>query len=128
MVATVAVATGCVSTTTPPSTVLAVGTLQHSNQYPSDKQYFNCQNGLSVTRQNLSPNEIKITVTGGYTGILQSVKIGKGERFSGNTGLFGYGGDWQQKGDVATFSYTGVHGNQASVTCQKNRQELIINS
>ncbi|KDN25420.1 hypothetical protein [Moraxella bovoculi] len=41
---------------------------------------------------------------------------GSGERHVSQNGILGHGGEWHQKGDVATFAYKNIHGVPAEVS------------
>lgn len=77
---------------------------------------FECNNGLTVTAQRISPEQLQLT-TQQYRGVLTLAPAASGERFVATQGLFGYGGEWHQKGNDAVFSYKGIHGADGQTQC-----------
>lgn len=92
---------------------------QPNTPAPAAAASFDCEKiGLTAQVRRLGNDQIEIRIDN-RTAVLSQVSAASGERYSGNTGLWGHGGEWHQKGDTAVFSYTGVHGNQASVVCRR---------
>ncbi|WLF84761.1 MliC family protein [Moraxella sp. ZY210820] len=92
---------------------------QHTTQKPvtsSVTQKFECQNGLTVHVTNLNDDKIQLN-TQTYSATLTQVPSASGERYTATQGLYGYGGEWHQKGNQAHFSYKGVHGANGETTC-----------
>lgn len=111
---------GCASksaTNTPASTTTQAGT-------PASVlvQKFSCNIGLDVTVKHLGNDQIELTTSPDVKrAVMTQVPSGSGERYASNTGLWGNGGSWHQKGGEAYFEYVGVHGGQPkSVTCTAN--------
>lgn len=111
---------GCASkstTTTPTTTATQVGT-------PTTAlvQKFTCNIGLDVTIKHLGDDQIELTTSPDVKrAVMTQVPSGSGERYATNTGLWGNGGSWHQKGGEAYFEYVGVHGGQPkSATCTAN--------
>lgn len=77
---------------------------------------FECNNGSTVTAQRISPEQLQLT-TQQYRGVLTLAPAASGERFVATQGLFGYGGEWHQKGNDAVFSYKGIHGVDGQTQC-----------
>ncbi|MDO4907782.1 MliC family protein [Neisseria sp.] len=80
-------------------------------------QRFECDNGLTAHIQNIGTDKIKIRVQD-REGILTLAPSGSGERYVSQTGLWGSGGEWHQKGGEAYFAYTGIHGAKGASTCR----------
>ena len=49
--------------------------------------------------------------------VLKSAVAGSGERYTSNTGLFGKGAEWHQKGSEAFFAFTDPYGNKVETSC-----------
>lgn len=79
-------------------------------------QKFECNNGLSVHITHLGNDQIELN-TQTYRATLTQAPSGSGERYTATQGLYGYGGEWHQKGNQAHFSYKGVHGANGATTC-----------
>lgn len=108
---------GCASkstTSTPAST-----TTQASTSTSVLVQKFSCNIGLDVTVKHLGNDQIELTTSPDVKrAVMTQVPSGSGERYASNTGLWGNGGSWHQKGGEAYFEYVGVHGGQPKgATC-----------
>lgn len=79
-------------------------------------QKFECNNGLTVHVTHLGNDQIELN-TQTYSATLTQAPSGSGERYTATQGLYGYGGEWHQKGNQAHFSYKGVHGANGATTC-----------
>ncbi|WP_373740665.1 MliC family protein [Neisseria sp.] len=79
---------------------------------------FQCDNGITVTVQQLDTDRIRLSATGGETTVLTIARAGSGERYVAEGGVFGKGGEWHRKGREARFGYGKVHGGQAATTCR----------
>lgn len=89
---------------------------QASQPHQSVVTKFECNNGLTVTVKTLADDKIYLT-TQKYTATMALAPAGSGERYVATQGLFGYGGEWHQKGNEAVFSYKGVHGANGQTSC-----------
>lgn len=89
---------------------------QASQAHQSVVTKFECNNGLTVTVKTLADDKIYLT-TQKYTATMALAPAGSGERYVATQGLFGYGGEWHQKGNEAVFSYKGVHGANGQTSC-----------
>ena len=74
--------------------------------------------GLDAQVRYLDSDRIEISIDN-RRAVLSSAVAGSGERYVGTTGLWGHGGEWHQKGDLAFFSYTGLHGAKGDSKCQR---------
>ena len=87
---------------------------------------FACSNGMRAFVRHLGNDRIELQLTdhgspGVKSAVLTQAVSGSGERYVGNTGLFGRGGEWHQKGASAYLSFTGVHGQSIEVSCTRGR-------
>lgn len=77
---------------------------------------FDCQNGLQVAVRYLNDEQIALS-SGNVSAVLKLAPSASGDRYVGNTGLWGNrGGEWHESGDIANFSYKGVHDSQIRQT------------
>ncbi|MCL1623156.1 MliC family protein [Moraxella sp. Tifton1] len=81
---------------------------------------FSCDNGLVVSTSYLSDEKIMLK-TREFQGILTIAPSGSGSRYVSNQGLFGYGGEWHEKGNIGILSAKNVHGQPIQTTCQAGR-------
>lgn len=79
-------------------------------------QHFGCQNGLDVVVKHLGGDKIELVTSDNKQAVLSRAVAASGELYVANTGLWGYGGQWHQKGGEAYFEYVGVHGGSAKNT------------
>ena len=77
---------------------------------------FNCENGLAVHVRSLSTDSIELRLDDKQA-VLKSAVAGSGERYTSNTGLFGKGAEWHQKGSEAFFAFTDPYGNKVETSC-----------
>ncbi|WP_049253101.1 MliC family protein [Neisseria elongata] len=77
---------------------------------------FNCENGLAVHVRSLSTDSIELRLDD-KRAVLKSAVAGSGERYTSNTGLFGKGAEWHQKGSEAFFAFTDPYGNKVETSC-----------
>lgn len=108
---------GCASK--PASTQTSTATAPVATPVSASVQKFSCNIGLDVTIKHLGNDQIELTTSPDVKrAVLSQAPSGSGERYVTNTGLWGNGGEWHQKGGEAHFSYVGVHGGQPkSATC-----------
>ena len=85
---------------------------------PAEVATFECDIGLDAQVRYLDSDRIEISIDN-RRAVLSSAVAGSGERYVGTTGLWGHGGEWHQKGDLAFFSYTGLHGAKGDSKCQR---------
>ncbi|MFA9485655.1 MliC family protein [Moraxella haemolytica] len=106
------------------SAVILVGCATNSNTASNNMtakaqpaiQHFSCENGLSVAVKHLGNDQIELTTNDNKKAILSQARSASGELYTAHTGLWGYGGQWHQKGSQAYFEYVGVHGGAAKNT------------
>lgn len=103
---------GCASNPAP-NTITKSGSIQNSMV---STQQFTCDIGLDVAVKHLGNGQIELSTSDGKRGVLTQAVSGSGERYTTNTGLWGHGGEWHQKGSEAYFEYVGVHGGKAKST------------
>lgn len=77
---------------------------------------FECKNGMSVNVENIGEDKVKLTVAN-RSAQLTRTSAASGELYTGNTGLWGTGAEWHQKGSEAYFEYTGLHGAKGATVC-----------
>lgn len=98
------------------SAVKSVKNAVTSDKYVQHSKSFICVNGMSPKVDYINDSQIKLTLEGKTT-TLDIQTAASGERYVANNGIFGYGGEWHQKGDMATFKYKNVHGVPAEISC-----------
>ncbi|MDO4896382.1 MAG: MliC family protein [Moraxella sp.] len=98
--------TGCNSTNSAKSTT----------SFTPYSQNFLCDNGLSPVIRHINDSQATITLENTTTTLDIAVSA-SGERYVTNTGLFGHGGAWHQKGNMAVFDYKTMAGNPISTNC-----------
>lgn len=77
---------------------------------------FDCQNGLQVAVKYLNDEQIALS-SDNVSAIFKLAPSASGDRYVGNTGLWGNrGGEWHESGNIANFSYKGVHDSQIRQT------------
>lgn len=104
--------TGCANTSGNPAktTTSAVSSTMPAVSVASTQQ-FSCDIGLDVAVRHLGNNQVELTTSPDVKkAVMTQVPSGSGERYAANTGLWGKGGAWHQKGNDAYFEFVGVHG------------------
>ena len=71
---------------------------------------------MSVHVRSLSTDSIELRLDDKHA-VLKSAVAGSGERYTSNTGLFGKGAEWHQKGSEAFFAFTDPYGNKVETSC-----------
>lgn len=87
-----------------------------ASEYKAFSTQFVCDNGVSPKLTYINDSQATISIDGKTTTLDLAVSA-SGERYVAKSGVFGSGGEWHQKGNVAVFSYEGVHGTPAQVNC-----------
>lgn len=77
-------------------------------------QYFLCENDAKPAIRVINDNQIQLTVDEETT-TLNIAPSGSGALYVSQTGIYGNGGSWHQKGDMAIFEYNGYG---SPTTCQ----------
>lgn len=104
------------------SAVLAGCTTQSSSVKTPSKamtptsQHFVCENGLDVHVNYLNSEQIDL-LAGSDRATLNRDVSASGERYTTQTGLFGYGGEWHEKNGEAIFSFKNMNGIHVDVVC-----------
>lgn len=96
-----------------------------ANNYPAPQQpqaggvtHFDCDNGLGVNIRILNTSQIELRLDD-KSMVMQNAVAGSGARYVSNSGLFGRGGEWHQKGmSEALFAFTDSYGNAVETTCR----------
>ena len=96
-----------------------------ANNYPAPQQpqagattHFDCDNGLGVNIRILNTSQIELRLDDKAM-VMQNAVAGYGARYVSNSGLFGRGGEWHQKGmSEAFFAFTDLYGNAVETTCR----------
>ncbi|MDO5086054.1 MAG: MliC family protein [Comamonadaceae bacterium] len=78
---------------------------------------FSCQNGLSVNIRHLGNDKVELALDD-KRATLTSAVSGSGERYVGNSGLFGRGAEWHQKGKQGFLTFVDPYGNKVETPCQ----------
>lgn len=81
-------------------------------------QTYDCDNGLALNVRYLGTDKVQVSMQG-YTGELTIAQSASGSRYVSNTGLFGYGGEWHQKGNMGILAAKNIHGTPIQTVCQK---------
>lgn len=93
--------------------------------YPTPQQpplagtttHFDCESGLGVNIRNLSVNQIELRLDD-KVAVLNNAVAASGERYVSNSGLFGRGAEWHQKGNEAVFTFFDPYNNQVETICR----------
>lgn len=80
-------------------------------------QRFVCENDAQPVIRRISDNQIQLTVDETTT-TMTAAPSGSGERYVSSKGVYGKGGEWQQKGNAAVFTY---HGYGSPTNCHPAR-------
>lgn len=102
--------TGCNSTNP------AKSVSQTTSDFTPYGQKFLCDNGMSPTLRYINDSQATLTLENTTTTLDIAVSA-SGERYVANTGIFGHGGEWHQKGNMAVFDYKTIAGNSVSTNC-----------
>ncbi|WP_245911097.1 MliC family protein [Neisseria iguanae] len=78
---------------------------------------FQCENGMAVYVAYLGNEKIRLNVDND-SAVLKLARSGSGELYTGNTGLWGGGARWHQKGGEAYFGYKDAQGNSGETVCR----------
>ena len=120
MGASLALLTACTGTTTskpavttPASTPVAAKTAQTQTTV----RQFDCNTGLSVLVKYLNDEQVAIQVQN-YAATLNIAPAASGSRYVSTQGLFGFGGEWHEKGNLGMLAAKNVHGKPIEMTCQ----------
>lgn len=108
------VLTGCNNTKALNETTNASAVV--TSDYQPSAKIFLCDNGMAPSLYYPNDSQAQLTLEG-VTTTLNIATTASGERYVASSGIFGHGGEWHQKGDMAVFSYKGVHGTPAQVNC-----------
>ncbi|UNU74239.1 MliC family protein [Moraxella nasovis] len=96
----------------------AVQTVKNAvNDYQPHSKTFICENGMAPKIDYLNDSQINLNLEGRTT-TLDAATAASGELYVAEKGIFGHGGEWHQKGDMATFSYSNLHGVAADINCK----------
>ena len=101
--------------------LVACGHSGHKHTPPAPEQKverFSCENGLSVQVRHLDTNRIEVRLDD-KSATLAAAVTGSGERYVADSGLFGRGAEWHQKGGSAIFNFTDSYGNAVETTYQQ---------
>lgn len=115
-----AVLTGCVSV--PPPVVINNPAPPPHISPPAFHPYsqnFSCKNGLTGRADFINNHQVRLGLDGA-TGILNRVEAGSGARYVSNTGMWGNGAEWHQKGKEAFFGFKDPFGNLTQTICYIN--------
>lgn len=95
------------------------GNTSYGNTYGNNAmtQMFVCENDAKPVIKRISDNQIQLTVDDATT-TMTAAPSGSGERYVSSKGIYGKGGEWQQKGNMAVFTY---HGYGSPTNCRLAR-------
>ncbi|WP_165009275.1 MliC family protein [Neisseria yangbaofengii] len=88
----------------------------HHHADMSQPMTFECDNGMTVNVKNIGQDKVKLTVEN-RSAVLTRASAASGVLYAGNTGLWGMGAEWHQKGSEAHFEYTGPDGAKGATAC-----------
>ena len=128
LISSVVVALALVGCTTAKNTTGKTATTQatsstttQSTTVSQHTRAFNCPElGSTVHVKHLTAEQIQLSMqhsAQNYQATLTLAPSASGARYVSTSGLFGYGGEWHEKGNQAVFSYKGIHGSPATTTC-----------
>ncbi|MDO4705763.1 MliC family protein [Allofranklinella schreckenbergeri] len=83
----------------------------------AQEMHFSCQNGSAVQVRYLNVNQVELRLEG-KSATLNAAVSGSGERYVAQTGLFGRGAEWHQKGKMGMLSFVDPYGNTVETSCQ----------
>lgn len=114
----VALLTACAGTTTSkPTTSPASTPAAQAPAQTATVRQFDCNTGLSVLVKYLNDEQVAVQVQN-YTATLNIAPAASGSRYVATQGLFGFGGEWHEKGNMGLLSAKNVHGSPIQMTCQ----------
>lgn len=114
----VALLTACAGTTTSkPTTSPASTPAAQAPAQTATVRQFDCNTGLSVLVKYLNDEQVAVQVQN-YTATLNIAPAASGSRYVATQGLFGFGGEWHEKGNMGLLSAKNVHGTPIQMTCQ----------
>lgn len=107
------------TTTATTNTAAPVATTQvaATNTFTQSVRQFDCNAGLSVLVKYLNTEQVAVQVQN-YTATLNIAPAASGSRYVATQGLFGFGGEWHEKGNMGLLSAKNVHGTPIQMTCQ----------
>ena len=85
--------------------------------YQVTSRTFECKNGFMPKITHLNTDQARIDVQG-LSQVLNIATSGSGERYVANTGLWGTGAEWHEKGGEAYFAFKGTDGALVETTCK----------
>ncbi len=90
---------------------------RHEGRAPSGEgDVFVCENGMRVRVKYLGNEQIRLS-TEGRSVVMKRAVSASGERYTADSGLFGNGGEWHQKGGEAVFAFTEDQGGDVETSC-----------
>lgn len=107
------------TTTATTNTAAPVATTQvaATNTFTQSVRQFDCNTGVSVLVKYLNTEQVAVQVQN-YTATLNIAPAASGSRYVATQGLFGFGGEWHEKGNMGLLSAKNVHGTPIQMTCQ----------
>lgn len=85
--------------------------------YTGGPGHFDCENGLAVDIRHLGTEQIELRLDD-KSAVLQNATAGSGERYVANTGLYGRGAEWHQKGSEGILNFIDPYGNAVETNCR----------
>lgn len=109
---------GCSTPTTISQTgTTATNTAVINAPYQVTSRTFECQNGFMPKITYLSTEQARIDVQE-VSQVLNIAPSGSGARYVSNTGLWGTGAEWHEKGGEAYFAFKGTDGSLVETQCK----------
>lgn len=108
--------TATTATTTAP-VATASAPVAATNTFTQSVRQFDCNTGISVLVKYLSSEQVAVQVQN-YAATLTIAPAASGSRYVATQGLFGFGGEWHEKGNMGVFAAKNVHGTPIQMTCQ----------
>lgn len=109
--------TTATTTTTTAPVATASAPVAATNTFTQSVRQFDCNTGISVLVKYLNTEQVAVQVQN-YAATLTIAPAASGSRYVATQGLFGFGGEWHEKGNMGVFAAKNVHGTPIQMTCQ----------
>lgn len=105
-----------------PATISQTGTTATNTAvinapYQVTSRTFECKNGFMPKITYLNTDQARIDVET-LSQVLNIAPSGSGSRYVSNTGLWGTGAEWHEKGGEAYFAFKGTDGSLVETACK----------
>lgn len=89
---------------------------KHDHADAQHARRFSCQNGLSVAVRSINTDSVELRLDD-KRAVLNAARAASGERYVANTGFFGSGAEWHQKGKSGMLTFKDPYGNLVETSC-----------